>query len=91
MICPNCHKEIDYVRYKEKSFHYGDFSIARDGSPLFENDDTETTSLIFYCPECDYEITDDETEIYEMLSDIKNKTNQTIPSNKNNLAKKYAA
>ena len=72
--CPNCGKDIHYLNISEvwEVYEYGYAEVDENGELFWEWENTEYENKIgetvYACPECGYEIAEDEEEAGEFLS-----------------------
>jgi len=65
--CPNCGDYIDHLWYKEIKFSWYRFTIINGETRYEYDDDEDSESDGFYCPNCWERICEDEEEALEIL------------------------
>ena len=80
-ICPNCNKEIIYLKYNESIYStgYGDVQVENGRLSYEETDEDRNSSEIvgYNCPECNHELFTREAEVLEFL---RNNTDSKLKS-----------
>lgn len=61
--CPECNKEIEFMRYTMGAYTSGNF--FEDG--YYEEKHSDQDTAVYYCPECNAELFDDEAEAMSFI------------------------